>query len=125
MTLIDDVRDAIARDGHASEEMLRRIEEELLVRPSAELWILRGDAIQLMDALTYSLEEAEASYRKAAELAPTSPAPYESLGWFTYAVMDDARGSLEFFRKAVELGAGESALEGLHGVQEEIRNFDS
>lgn len=90
-------------------------------RPSAELWILRGDAIQLSDGEDYELDDAEASYRNAIQLDPDCAAAYESLGYFTYAVLDDARASLQFFQKAISLGAGPSAQQGLQDAEDEIR----
>ena len=114
------MKSAISRAEHASPEMLDEIEDELERDPSAELWILRGDAIQLSDADDSDLDDAARSYLEAIELDPNSADAYESLGHFTFAVNDDARGSIEFFRKAIELGAGASAREGLREAEEEL-----
>lgn len=116
---IDRIRDEIRRDGGASNDLLRRIEDELRSHPSAELWILRGDAIQLSDGEDYELDDAETSYRNAIQLDPGCAAAYESLGYFTYAVKDDARASLQFFQKAIALGAGPSAQQGLQDAEDE------
>jgi predicted Zn-dependent protease len=120
---IDRIRDEISRDKGASNDLLRQIDDELRLHPSAELWILRGDAIQLSDGEAYQLDAAETSYQHAIQRDPSCAAAYESLAHFTYAVKDDARASLEFFRKAISLGAGSSALEGLRDAENEIREF--
>lgn len=114
------IKTEITRARRASSEVLAQIDEELQGQPSAELWILRGDALQLYDGDEYDLEDAEASYHQALELDPQSADAWESLGHFTFAVSDDARGSLQYFRKAIELGAGASAREGLREAEEEI-----
>jgi hypothetical protein len=105
---------------HVSSERIAEIEAELQKRPSADLWILRGDAIQLTDGNEYDLDEAERSYRKAIEIDPESPDAYESLGQFTFAVRAEARRSLWFFRKAIDLGAGESAHSWLRAAVEDL-----
>ena len=114
------VKDEIAQAGGASPEIVSQIEEELERAPTAELWILRGDAIQLCEDDEIEIEDAEASYRQALELDPRSADAFESLGHYTYAILDDARGALEYFHRAIELGAGPSAREGLREAQEEI-----
>lgn len=48
-------------------EALLRIDRELGSDASAQMWVLRGDAIQLSDG-TYSPDEAESSYRRAIEM---------------------------------------------------------
>jgi len=120
---IDRIRDEIGRDEGASKDLLRSIDEELQRDPSAELWILRGDAIQLSDGEGYELDDAEISYWNAIQRDPYSAAAYESLGHFTYAVKDNARASLQFFRKALSLGAGPSAHEGLRDAEDEIQEL--
>ena len=104
---------------------LAEIEDELQRQPSAELWILRGgDAIQLSDGKFRNLQDAEASYHEALAVDPESADAYESLGYFTYAVKDDARGALPFFQRAIELGAGASAHDGLREALEELAGSD-
>src|SRR5947209_5411675 len=95
---------------HVSGKVLAEIERELEHCPSADLWILQGDAIQLSDGRDYDLEDA-ASYRKAMEVDPVSADAYESLA-FILAVRANPRESLPLFRRAIELGAGTSAREG-------------
>jgi tetratricopeptide (TPR) repeat protein len=120
---IDNMRSEIARAGYASPSVLARIEQELARETSAELWILRGDALQLTEGDELDLQEAENSYLKALELEPGSAEAYESLGYFTYGVKDDARASLPYFQRAIELGAGESAHAGLREALDEIAEF--
>ncbi len=109
----ESIRAEIRRHGCATPEILRRIEIALEDRPSAELWILRGDAIQLSDAGTYTLDDAERSYERAIELEPLLPEPYESLGYFHYAVTEDVATAKMSFERAISLGGGESAKAGL------------
>jgi tetratricopeptide (TPR) repeat protein len=116
------IKTEISRAERASDDVLAQIDDELERAPSAELWILRGDALQLSDDEDpEGLEEAERSYREALELDPNSADAYESLGHFIYAVWDDARESLDYFRKAIELGAGQSARDGLREAEDELR----
>ena len=111
--------------GHegATPEILREIEAALEESPSAELWILRGDAIQLSDGGAYTLADAEQSYARAAELEPSLPEPFESLGHFHFAVMDDAARAKTFFERAIALGGGESARQGLEEAVSELRHL--
>lgn len=102
---------------------MRQIEAALEESPSAELWILRGDAIQLSEGNTYTLAEAEQSYMRAVELEPSLPEPYESLGYFYLAVMNDAANANTFFERAIALGGGESALQGLEEAVSELREL--
>jgi tetratricopeptide (TPR) repeat protein len=115
------IKSEISRAEHASPSVLAEIEDELAIRPSAELWILRGDALQLSDDDDEDvIEEVEASYRQALELDPSSADAYESLGHFLFSVHDDAGASIDCFRRALALGAGLSAREGLKEAEDEL-----
>ena len=118
----ESIRYEIRRRKAATPEILRQIEAALEESPSAELWILRGDAIQLSDGDTYTLADAEQSYLRAAELEPSSPESYESLGYFQPTVMDDAAEAKTFFERAIALGAGQSAKHGLQRAVSELRS---
>lgn len=118
------IRNKIPTTEDVSSTLLAEIEDELQRQPSAELWILRGDAIQLSDGNFRNLPDAEASYHEALAVDPESADAYESLGYFTYAVKDDARGALPFFQRAIELGAGASAHDGLREALEELAESD-
>lgn len=113
------IKHAIARAEYVPSNLLREIERELHRHPSAELWILFGDAIQLSDRHD-SLEEVERSYRRALELDPSSADAHESLGHYLFAVKADTRGSLRFFQRALELGAGVTAREGLSAAVNDL-----
>lgn len=116
------IKSEISRAEHASPSVLAEIEDELAIRPSAELWILRGDALQLGDDEDDEdvIEEIESSYRQAIELDANSADAYESLGHFLFSVHDDPGASLDFFRRAIALGAGASAREGLKEAEDEL-----
>jgi tetratricopeptide (TPR) repeat protein len=119
---VESIRSDIRVRGGATPEILRQIDAALEERPSAELWILRGDAIQLSDGNTHTIADAEQCYERALELDPSSCEPYQSLGHFHYAVMDDAVTAKLFFERAIALGAGESARDGLREVISELHD---
>jgi tetratricopeptide (TPR) repeat protein len=114
------IKSEITRAEVASDDVLAQIDEELERSPSAELWILRGDAIQLSDSEDVDLDEVEASYMAALELDPNSADAYESLGHFAFGVADDARAAAEYFREAISRGAGAGAREGLREAEDEL-----
>lgn len=124
VNVAESIRTELSRMQRATPELLDQIEFALAAYPNdAEMWLLRGDAMQLSDdERTNALVEAERSYRRAAELKPNSARAYESLGRFWSEVMDDPVTALRFFERAVALGAGASARHGLHGVQSELRD---
>ena len=103
---------------------LQRLEEGLRQFPkSARLWILRGDLIQLGgDDSRYSLEDALASYRMALERDPTSAEAHESIGHFLHAVANEPAEAEPYFRKAIELGGGKTASDGLAQVLEQLEH---
>jgi Flp pilus assembly protein TadD len=108
--------------GSALAEDLGLIEAALTKYPnSAELWILRGDLIQLSDHDgVYSLKDAEASYLKAIDLEPANPEGFQSLGFFYDAVLDDPKRAITQLERAISLGAGSAAREGLANVLEQM-----
>jgi tetratricopeptide (TPR) repeat protein len=114
------IKSEITRAEGASGEIISQIEDELERAPSAELWILRGDAIQLTDDEEVDLDEVEASYLAALELDPNSADAYESLGHFAFGVADDPRAAAEYFRAALARGAGSGAREGLAEAEDEL-----
>jgi len=114
------IKSEITRAEGASEQLLEEIDAELNRAPTAELWILRGDAIQVSDADDADLDEVEASYLAALELDPNSADAYESLGHFAFGVADDPRTAAEYFRAAISRGAGASAREGLRDAEDEL-----
>ncbi len=89
---------------------------------SVGLWILRGDLIQMGEESLedYPLEEALVSYEEARRLAPDDPEPHLEIGFYFYVIEDDPTNSVPHFRRAVELGGGEAAEEGLAGALEQL-----
>jgi tetratricopeptide (TPR) repeat protein len=112
------ILEEVLRDERATPAALALLDEALTRFPeSAALWCLRGDVHQLgegEDGAAY--ETAETSYLKAAELDPRNPEPHESLGHLYDAILDEPQRAAECFRKAISLGAGDSAREGLAEV---------
>ena len=102
-------------------EALEKAIEETPNNPM--LWCKRGDLIQLLDEASerYTLEEAEISYQKAIEINPINEEAYESLGHFYDCVLDDPRKAIEYFQRAIELGAGESAQLGLKQAKSQLK----
>jgi Flp pilus assembly protein TadD len=119
---IERIRTEVVRAGGATEIAFRLLDEALLHHPgSVALWCLRGDVLQLApDEEARTFDEAEASYLKAAALAPSDPEPIESLAHFYDNVLDDPLRAESYFRQAIALGAGDSAHEGLAQVLEEL-----
>ena len=120
---IADIRRRVARDGAATEDDIDAIDDLLEAEgPSVELLILRGQLIQIVaDGGPEDLEEAFACYREALELDPLSASAHEELGHFMDDVADDPAEAILFFRKAIELGAGASAKEGLRDALSQLR----
>jgi Flp pilus assembly protein TadD len=112
------ILEEVLRDEKATPAALALLGEALARFPDdAMLWCLRGDVYQLgEDDDGAGYETAEVSYLKAAELDPRNPEPHESLGHLYDAIFDEPERAAECFRRAISLGAGESAREGLADV---------
>jgi len=119
---IADIRRRVARVGAASPDDIDAVDDILDAEGSSvELLILRGQLIQLVaDTGPEELEEAFACYQEALELDPGSAYAHEEIGHFLDDVADEPSGALAFFRKAIELGAGASAHEGLRDVLSQL-----
>jgi len=119
---IADIRRRVAREGAAHPEDIEEIDDILEeVGPTVELLILRGQLIQLAaEGRPLELEEAFACFEEALELDPGSAQAHEEIGHFLDDVADDPAEAAEFFRKAIELGAGPSAEEGLREVLSQL-----
>ena len=118
------VRTAVSETERVPAALIKELDEELDHNPSVDLWILRGDVIQLCEDGEYDLDDARESYIKAIALDPQSADAFESLAHFTFAVNAAARDSLQYFQRAIELGAGQSAREGLHAATEDLAEDD-
>lgn len=71
---------------------------------SPKLWCIRGDVIQLgPENCPHSLDDAVASYRRAAEIDPRFVEAWDSLGHFHHAVLNDEIAAQGFFSKAESL----------------------
>ena len=119
---IVDIRRRVAREGSASPDDIDAIDDILETEgASAELLILRGQLIQLVaDGRPDELEEAFACYQEALELDSDSASAHEEIGHFLDDVADEPAEAIPFFRKAIELGAGASAREGLRDVLSQL-----
>jgi len=119
---IVDIRRRVAREGVTSPDDIDSIDDILEAEGvSVELLILRGQLIQLVaDGRADELEEAFACYQEALELDPASAEAHEEIGHFLDDVAEDPREAAIFFRKAIELGAGPSAHEGLREVLSQL-----
>jgi hypothetical protein len=116
------IRTEIRKRERATAEILVAIDTAIAQSPNnSELWLLRGDAIQLSDDVNIPFTEVDRSYKRAAEIDGSCAEAYESLGYFWFAVMDDAASAIPFFERAVALGAGPSAQDGLRQAKTELR----
>ena len=122
--LILRIETAVSETERVPVELIEEIDKELERRPTAKLWILRGDAIQLCDDDRYSLDDARTSYINAIKQDPLAADGYESLGHFTFAADADARGALQYFQRAIQLGAGQSAREALRAAADDLAKDD-
>ena len=121
---IADIKRRVVREGVASPDDIDAVDEVLEAEgPSVEMLILRGQLIQLVaDFGPDELEEAFACYQEALELDPASAFAHEEIGHFLDDVADEPAEALPFFRKAIELGAGPSAHEGLRDVLSQLES---
>ena len=124
---IVDIRRRVAREGVASPDDIDAIDDILEAEgASVELLILRGQLIQLVaDGRPEELEEAFACYQEALALDPGSAEAHEEIGHFLDDVADEPAEAIPFFRKAIELGAGASAEEGLRDVLSQLESEES
>ena len=121
-TRLNRIRKRVAREGTATPDDIEEL-DAILERegPSAERLILRGQLMQLVaDEEPDALEEALACFRDAVKLDPASAEAYEELAHFLDDVADEPAEAETFFRKAIELGAGESARDGLRDVLSQL-----
>jgi tetratricopeptide (TPR) repeat protein len=120
---IDAIRESVGEAETVSNELIDLIETALQDHPnSPELWCLRGDMIQLGDeSVRHGLEAVLPSYQKALDLNPAFGEAYESIGYFYDKVLDKPAEAEAYFRKAIELGRGETAASGLQDVLNQIR----
>jgi tetratricopeptide (TPR) repeat protein len=123
---IAELRKRVARDGEATPEDIDRIDDILEAEgATVDLLIFRGQLIQLVaDEDPEALDEAFACYQEAVELDPTSAEAHEEIAHFLDDVADEPEEAEAFFRKAIELGAGDTAREGLAQVLGQLGRTD-
>jgi tetratricopeptide (TPR) repeat protein len=87
------------------EEALTKVDALLAANPfAAQLYLLRGQLIQLQsEGTAYSLEDAEASFRRALELDDTSIDVLVELMHFYDAVCADTPKALKYAKKVKAL----------------------
>ncbi len=124
---IVDIRRRVSDAGEATPDDIDEIDAILEAEgPSVEMLILRGQLIQLVaDGGDDELDEAFACYQEAIELDPASAEAHEEIGHFLDDVADEPAEAVPFFRKAIELGAGASAQEGLRDVLHQLDREDT
>lgn len=117
-----DIRKRVALSGEVAPEDLDEVDDMLEAEgPTVELLILRGQLLELIgDVEPEAIDEAFACFREAVELDPESAEAHEELAHFLDDVVDDPAEAEPFFRRAIELGAGESAREGLRDVLSQL-----
>jgi len=124
---LSDIRKRVARDGEATESDIEELDDILESEgPTVDLLILRGQLIQLIgDDDPEALDEAFACYQEAVALDPLSAEAHEEIAHFLDDVADEPAEAETFFRKAIELGAGETAREGLAQVLGQLGRSDA
>ena len=122
ISVIDEVRKRVHTRGYAEVDDVEQIERVAQLEGTAELQVLIGDLIQLLeDPGNYQLQDAENAYLRALKLAPNEPEVLVSLGYFYDAVMDDPARAKPLFEMAARLGSSEGQ-EGLDAVLEQLRD---
>jgi tetratricopeptide (TPR) repeat protein len=118
----DEIRRRVARDGAARPEDVDEIDDLLDAEGvSVELLVLRGQLIQLVAFDDpEAQDEALSCYRDALELDPGSAIAHEELAHFLDDVADEPAEAARFFRKAIALGAGETAEAGLREAESRL-----
>jgi tetratricopeptide (TPR) repeat protein len=124
---IVDIRRRVSKAGEATPDDIDEIDAILETEgPSSEMLILRGQLIQLVaDGGDDELEEAFACYQQAIELDPDSAEAHEEIGHFLDDFADEPAEAISYFRKAIELGAGATAEEGLRDVLGQLEREDT
>jgi Tfp pilus assembly protein PilF len=121
-SFVESIRIRVRRNGVAEARDIAAVETRLASHPAcAELWILRGDLILLCEGDGWAVEEALDSYRTALRHDPLNAEAHEEIGHYLHAVEDRPDQAEAYLSKAIELGAGASAREGLNAVMVEIR----
>jgi len=120
--LIDAIGAEVAEHNSATPQALSMVEDGLKRFPkSARLWILRGDLIQVSDDDgRYFLDDALESYLAALRCDPDSAEANESIGHYLDAVQNEPEKAEPYFRRAIALGGGEGAQDGLKQVLEQL-----
>jgi hypothetical protein len=105
-----------------SHELVDLLEGALELYPeSATLYCILGDLIQLGLRTNVCKGIARECYLKAIKLDPLCTEAYESLGYLSFTMEVDDAGA--WFGKAIDVGAGTSALVGLAKVRAEGGDF--
>jgi hypothetical protein len=119
---IESIRIRVRRSGVAEPRDIEAVDRRLDTHPaSAALWILRGDLILLCEGELWPPEEALDSYRNALRHEPLNAEAHEELGHYFNAVENRPDIAEGYLTRAIELGAGASAHEGLACAMKEIR----
>jgi tetratricopeptide (TPR) repeat protein len=119
---MESIRVRVRRNGTAHPRDIEAVEQWLGRHPeSAQLWILRGDLILLCEGDGWAIEEALDSYRNALQHEPLNAEAHEEIGHYYFAVEDRPDQAEGYLSKAIELGAGATAHDGLRVVMAQLR----
>jgi tetratricopeptide (TPR) repeat protein len=101
------------------DDLLAYLSTTASLRPlTVDEFLLRGRSIQLSSETSpYELEDAEKSYLSALELDSENVEARLELGWYYFAVQDDAQRALQYFQAAIVV-ANRQLAEGLDGKQQ-------
>ena len=99
---------------------IRELERQQSLTP--KLLVRKGMLLQMDDDPRGELSEVEESFRKALDIDPDYVEAYIELGYYYYAVLDNAASGRDFFLKAADLlrKLNSEVLEGLVECAEEL-----
>ena len=120
--LVEQIRARMrAEDFDGCLRSFKRLEQQRPLTPG-EL-VVKSRCFQLASEEMGGLESAEEALRTAIELDEDYIPALIDLGWFHYAIQDDAKKGLSYFVRAEELGKAqvEEARDGKEKCLEELR----
>lgn len=99
------IKGVIPENGDVPNAVIELVDQAVRDFPmSVQLWILRGDLIQLGPLNSpYNLNDALLSYRKALEIDPSNIEAHEQIGHYFDAAMGDEAEAKKWFKKAEKM----------------------
>jgi hypothetical protein len=120
------IREAWPREGEAGPELLHLAEEAVSkCRASPELWVMRGNLIQLSEQDSpYKLRDALLSYERALLVDSRCAEALQEIGYYFDVIDEDLPRVEAAFRRAIDCGGGEQSHVGMARVLAELGKRD-